>query len=235
NSAAKQLYMSGGKMKVPIVFRGPNGPAARVAAQHSQCYSSWYAQVPGFRVIAPYDAADAKGLLKAAIRDPNPVVFLESELLYGKKFKVPKVDDYVLPIGKAKIVREGSDVTLISFATTMAPTLEAAERLAEEEGIEAEVIDLRTLRPLDKATVLNSLKKTYRGVVVEQGWSTCGITAELSAIFMEDAFDYLDAPIARVSGADVPMPYAANLEKLTLVSTDKVFEAARRVCYREKD
>ncbi len=230
NSAAKTLYMSGGQMGCPIVFRGANGAAARVGAQHSQCYSAWYAQVPGLKVIAPYTASDAKGLLKAAIRDPNPVVFLEHEILYGQSFDVPKDDDWVLPIGKAKIVREGSDVTLVSFSRAMAYTLEAADVLASE-GINAEVIDLRTLRPLDMATILGSVKKTNRIVTIEEAWPVCSIGTEICASVTRDAFDYLDAPPTQVSGADVPMPYAANLEALALPTAGQVADAARAVCY----
>ena len=231
NSAAKTLYMSGGQMGCPIVFRGPNGAASRVAAQHSQDYSSWYSQVPGLKVIAPYSVADYKGLLKAAIRDPNPVIFLEHEMLYGVSGPVPKLDDYVLPIGKARIVRSGDAVTIISWSHGMTYALKAADELAKE-GIEAEVIDLRTLRPLDTETILASVKKTGRAVAVEEGWQQNGVGAELSARIMEGAFDYLDAPVARVSGKDVPMPYAANLEKLALPSVADVVEAAKAVCYR---
>ncbi len=231
NSAAKTLYMSGGQMTCQMVFRGPNGAAARVAAQHSQDYSSWYSQIPGLKVIAPSNAADYKGLLKAAIRDPNPVIFLEHEMLYGQSGDVPKLDDYVLPIGKAKIVRAGKDVTLISWSHGMTYTLKAAEELAKE-GIEAEVIDLRTLRPLDTETVIESVKKTSRAVTIEEGWQQNGVGAELAARIMENAFDYLDAPVARVSGKDVPMPYAANLEKLALPSVAEVVAAAKAVCYR---
>jgi pyruvate dehydrogenase E1 component subunit beta len=232
NSAAKTLYMSGGKMRCPIVFRGPNGAAARVAAQHSQDYSAWYAQVPGLKVIAPYAAADAKGLLKAAIRDPSPVIFLENEILYGQSFEVPKLDDFVLPIGKARIARAGKDVTIVSYSRGMAYALDAAKRLAEE-GIEAEVIDLRTLRPLDIDTVIASVKKTNRVVTVEEGWPICSIGSEVAARVTTEAFDYLDAPPAKVTGADVPMPYAANLEKLALPSADQVVAAVKSVCYRE--
>jgi pyruvate dehydrogenase E1 component beta subunit len=231
NSAAKTLYMAGGEMGSPIVFRGPNGAAARVAAQHSQEYSSWYSHCPGLKVICPYSAADAKGLLKAAIRDPNPVVFLENEVLYGQSFDVPKMDDFVLPIGKAKIVRPGSDVTIVSFSLMMARCLEAAEALAEE-GISAEVIDLRTIRPMDKATIIRSVMKTNRLVSVEEGWPQSGIGSELAAVMMEEAFDHLDAPVIRVTGKDVPMPYAANLEKLALPQTKDVIEAAKAVCYK---
>ncbi|UGV26547.1 pyruvate dehydrogenase complex E1 component subunit beta [Rhodopseudomonas boonkerdii] len=231
NSAAKTLYMSGGQMTCQMVFRGPNGAAARVAAQHSQDYSAWYSQIPGLKVIAPSNAADYKGLLKAAIRDPNPVIFLEHEMLYGQTGEVPKLDDYVLPIGKAKVVRAGKDVTLISWSHGMTYTLKAAEELAKE-GIEAEVIDLRTLRPLDTETIIESVKKTSRAVCIEEGWQQNGVGAEIAARIMENAFDYLDAPVARVSGKDVPMPYAANLEKLALPSVAEVVAAAKAVCYR---
>ena len=232
NSAAKTLYMSGGKMRCPIVFRGPNGAAARVAAQHSQDYSAWYAQVPGLKVIAPYTAADAKGLLKAAIRDPSPVIFLENEILYGQSFEVPKLDDFVLPIGKARIARDGKDVTVVSYSRGMAYALDAAKRLAEE-GIDAEVIDLRTLRPLDIDTVVASVKKTNRLVTVEEGWPICSIGSEVAARVTAEAFDYLDAPPTKVTGVDVPMPYAANLEKLALPSFDQAIAAVKSVCYRE--
>jgi pyruvate dehydrogenase E1 component beta subunit len=231
NSAAKTLYMSGGQMGCSIVFRGPNGAAARVAAQHSQDYSAWYAQIPGLKVIAPSNAADYKGLLKAAIRDPNPVIFLEHEMLYGQSGEVPKLDDHVIPIGKAKVARSGHDVTLISWSHGMTYTLKAAEELAKQ-GIEAEVIDLRTLRPLDTETIIASVKKTGRAVTVEEGWQQNGVGAEIAARIMEHAFDYIDAPVRRVSGKDVPMPYAANLEKLALPSAAEVVEAARAVCYR---
>jgi len=231
NSAAKTNYMSGGQMRCPVVFRGPNGAAARVGAQHSQNYGPWYAAVPGLIVIAPYSAADAKGLLKAAIRSPDPVVFLENELLYGHSFEVPKLDDYVLPIGKARIAREGSDVTLVSYSIGVGVALDAAGKLAEE-GIEAEVIDLRTLRPLDKATVLESLKKTNLMVVVEEGWPVCSIASEIMAIAMEDGFDDLDAPVLRVTNEDVPLPYAANLEKAALIKVEDVVAAAKKVSYR---
>ncbi|MET0310406.1 MAG: pyruvate dehydrogenase complex E1 component subunit beta [Sphingomonas sp.] len=231
NSAAKTNYMSGGQMRCPIVFRGPNGAASRVGAQHSQNYGPWYASVPGLIVIAPYDAADAKGLLKAAIRSEDPVVFLENELMYGRSFEVPKLDDYVLPIGKARIVRAGKDVTIVSYSIGVGVALEAAETLAGE-GIEAEVIDLRTLRPLDTATVLASLKKTNRMVVVEEGWPTCSISSEIVAVAMEQGFDDLDAPVLRVTNEDVPLPYAANLEKLALVSAAKVVESVKKVAYR---
>ncbi|MEH2590077.1 pyruvate dehydrogenase complex E1 component subunit beta [Bradyrhizobium sp. AZCC 1721] len=231
NSAAKTLYMSGGQMGCSIVFRGPNGAAARVAAQHSQDYSAWYSQIPGLKVIAPFSAADYKGLLKAAIRDPNPVIFLENEVLYGHTGEVPKLDDYVIPIGKARIVRSGKDVTLISWSNGMTYALKAADELAKE-GIEAEVIDLRTLRPMDTETIVNSVKKTGRAVTVEEGWQQSGVGAEVAARIMEQAFDYLDAPVARVSGKDVPMPYAANLEKLALPSVAEVVAAAKAVSYR---
>ena len=230
NSAAKTLYMSGGQMGCPIVFRGPNGAASRVGAQHSQDYSAWYAQVPGLKVIAPYDAADAKGLLKAAIRDPNPVVFLEHELMYGETFDVPDLDDWVLPIGKAKIRREGSDVTIVAHSRMVHFALQAAEELAGE-GIDAEVIDLRTLRPLDTDTVIESVKKTNRIVCAEEGWGQHGIGAEIAARVVAEAFDYLDAPPARVFQADVPLPYADNLEKLSLPGKDDVVRAAKQVCY----
>jgi pyruvate dehydrogenase E1 component beta subunit len=231
NSAAKTLYMSGGQMGCSIVFRGANGAAARVAAQHSQDYASWYSNVPGLTVIAPYTAADAKGLLKAAIRDENTVVFLENEILYGQSFPVPKLDDYVVPIGKAKVARPGKDVTLVAWSIGMTYALKAAEKLAEE-GIEAEVIDLRTIRPMDTETIVESVKKTGRIVTVEEGWAQSGVGAEISARVMERAFDWLDAPVTRVSGKDVPMPYAANLEKLALPSVAEVVEAAKAVCYR---
>jgi pyruvate dehydrogenase E1 component beta subunit len=231
NSAAKTLYMSGGQMGCSIVFRGPNGAAARVAAQHSQDYSAWYSQIPGLKVIAPFSAADYKGLLKAAIRDPNPVIFLENEVLYGHTGEVPKLDDYVIPIGKARIVRTGKDVTLISWSNGMTYALKAADELAKE-GIEAEVIDLRTLRPMDTETIVASVKKTGRAVTVEEGWQQSGVGAEIAARIMERAFDYLDAPVARVSGKDVPMPYAANLEKLALPNVAEVVAAAKAVAYR---
>ncbi len=231
NSAAKTRYMSGGQVGVSIVFRGPNGPAARVAAQHSQDYSSWYSHVPGLKVIAPSNAADAKGLLKAAIRDPNPVVFLENELLYGASSPVPKLDDYVLPIGRARVVRAGNDVTLVAWSMGMVYALKAADELAKD-NISAEVIDLRTLKPMDSETIVESVKKTGRLVTVEEGWKQSGIGAEIAARMMEDAFDYLDAPVARVTGKDVPMPYAANLEKLALPSVAEVVEAAKAVSYR---
>jgi pyruvate dehydrogenase E1 component beta subunit len=227
NSAAKTNYMSGGQMRCPIVFRGPNGAAARVGAQHSQNYAPWYASVPGLIVIAPYDAADAKGLLKAAIRCEDPVVFLENELLYGRSYEVPISDDHVLPIGKARIMREGTDITIVSYSIGVGLSLEAADRLAEE-GIKAEVIDLRTIRPLDKATVLASLAKTNRLVVAEEGWPTCSVGSEILAICMEEGFDDLDAPVLRITNEDVPMPYAANLEKAMLVNADKIVAGVRR-------
>jgi pyruvate dehydrogenase E1 component beta subunit len=232
NSAAKTLYMSGGQMGSPIVFRGPNGAAARVGAQHSQCYASWYAHCPGLKVVAPWSAADAKGLLKAAIRDPNPVIFLENEILYGQSFDVPKDTDWVVPIGKAKIVRPGKDVTITAFSLQVGHALAAAETLAGQ-GIDAEVIDLRSIRPLDTATVVDSVKKTNRLVSVEEGWHFAGIGSELCAIMMEQAFDWLDAPVIRVHGADVPLPYAANLEKLALPQPDTIVAAAKKACYRE--
>ena len=231
NSAAKTLYMSGGQMGAPIVFRGPNGAAARVAAQHSQDYAAWYSHIPGLKVVQPYTAADAKGLLKAAIRDPNPVVFLENEVLYGQSFEVPKLDDFVLPIGKAKIVREGGHVTITAFSLMVDRALKAADKLAEE-GIEAEVIDLRTIRPLDTETIVESVKKTNRIVSVEEGWPQSGMGAEIAAVMMEQAFDWLDAPVVRVHGKDVPMPYAANLERLAVPQVDDVVAAAKAVCYR---
>lgn len=233
NSAAKTNYMSGGQVKCPIVFRGPNGAAARVGAQHSQCYASWYAHVPGLKVIAPYSAADSKGLLKAAIQDPNPVVFLENEILYGDSFEVPDNinDDYVVPIGKAAILREGTDVTVTSYSYQLKAVLEAAEIVAKE-GINVEVIDLRTLRPLDTETILRSVSKTHRLVNVEEGWPFAGIAAEIAALVVEEAFDELDAPILRVCGKDIPLPYAANLEKLALPSVDDIANAFRKVCGR---
>jgi pyruvate dehydrogenase E1 component beta subunit len=231
NSAAKTRYMSGGQVDVAMVFRGPNGPASRDGAQHSQDYSAWYSHVPGLKVIAPSNAADAKGLLKAAIRDRNPIVFLENELLYGVSSPVPKLDDYVLPIGRARIVRAGNDVTLVSWSMGMTYTLKAADELAKE-NISAEVIDLRTLKPMDTDTIIESVKKTGRLVTVEEGWRQSGVGAEIAARMMEEAFDYLDAPVTRVTGKDVPMPYAANLEKLALPSVADVVEAAKAVCYR---
>lgn len=231
NSAGKTNYMSGGQMRCPIVFRGPNGAASRVAAQHSQNYASWYAHVPGLIVIAPYDAADAKGLLKAAIRSPDPVIFLENELLYGRSFEIPDMDDYVLPIGKARIVREGADVTIVSYSIGVGLALEAADVLAGE-GIDAEVIDLRTLRPLDTETVLKSLAKTNRLVIAEEGWPTCSISSEIIALCMEKGFDDLDAPVLRVTNEDVPLPYAANLEKAALIDSARIIEAVKKVSYR---
>jgi pyruvate dehydrogenase E1 component beta subunit len=231
NSAAKTQYMSGGQVKLSIVFRGPNGPASRVAAQHSQDYSSWYSHIPGLKVIAPSTAADAKGLLKAAIRDPNPVMFLENEILYGHSSPVPKLDDYVLPIGRARIVRPGNDVTIVAWSMGMSYALKAADELAKD-NIDAEVIDLRTLKPMDSDTIIESVKKTGRLVTVEEGWKQSGVGAEIAARVMEQAFDYLDAPVARVCGKDVPMPYAANLEKLALPSVVEVVEAAKSVAYR---
>jgi pyruvate dehydrogenase E1 component beta subunit len=232
NSAAKTRYMSGGQMASPIVFRGPNGAAARVGAQHSQDYSAWYASVPGVKVIAPYSAADAKGLLKAAIRDPNPIIFLENEIMYGRSFQVPKLDDFVLPIGKARIVKPGNGVTLVSYSISVGICEEAAAKLAEM-GIDAEIIDLRTLRPLDIDTVLASVKKTNRIVTVEQAWPVCSIGSEVCSRVALDAFDYLDAPPTKVTGKDVPMPYAANLEKLALPSVDDVIAAVKAVCYKD--
>jgi pyruvate dehydrogenase E1 component beta subunit len=231
NSAAKTLYMSGGQMGAPMVFRGPNGAASRVGAQHSQCYAAWYAHIPGLKVVMPYSAADAKGLLKSAIRDPNPVIFLENEMLYGRTFDVPDIDDFTVPIGKAKIWREGDDVTLVSFGIGMQYALEAADKLAEE-GISAEVVDLRSLRPIDYDTVLESVKKTNRCVTIEEGFPVGSIGNHLSAVIMERAFDYLDAPIINCTGKDVPMPYAANLEKLSLITTAEVIEAVKSVTYR---
>jgi pyruvate dehydrogenase E1 component beta subunit len=230
NSAAKTNYMSGGQMRCPIVFRGPNGAASRVAAQHSQNYAPWYASVPGLIVIAPYDAADAKGLLRAAIQSPDPVVFLENELIYGRSFDVP-TGDVVLPIGKARTVRAGKDVTIVSYSIGVGLSLEAAEQLAAD-GIDAEVIDLRTLRPLDTAAVLQSLARTNRVVVVEEGWPTCSIASEIIAVCMEHGFDDLDAPVARVCDEDVPLPYAANLEKLAIIDVPRIIEAVKRTCYR---
>jgi pyruvate dehydrogenase E1 component beta subunit len=231
NSAAKTLYMSGGQLKTSIVFRGPNGAASRVAAQHSQDYAPWYGHVPGLKVIAPYDAADAKGLLKAAIRDPNPVVFLEHEMLYGQEFDVPEEIDWVLPIGKAKVRREGTDVTIVAYSRMVGFALEAAELLAKD-GVNAEVVDLRTIRPMDTDTIVASVKKTHRLVTVEEGWSPMGVGAEIAARVVEQAFDYLDAPPARVSQMDVPLPYAANLEALSLPSVDRIVQAAKAVSYK---
>lgn len=232
NSAAKTLYMSGGAIKSPIVFRGPNGAAARVAAQHSQCYAAWYSHVPGLKVVSPYSAADAKGLLKSAIRDPNPVVFLENELIYGQKFDVPDSDDWTVPIGKAKVVRQGTDVTITAFSIMVGKALEAAKML-EAQGISAEVIDLRTIRPLDTETILQSVRKTNRLVTAEEGWGQSGVGAEIAMRVMEQAFDYLDAPVARVAAEDVPLPYAANLEQLALPGADEIVSAARAVTYTE--
>ena len=231
NSAAKTLYMSGGQMGCPIVFRGPNGAAARVAAQHSQDFASWYAHCPGLKVVAPYSASDAKGLLKAAIRDPNPIIFLEHEILYGHSFEVPEDEEFVLPIGRAKILRQGKDVTITAYSYMVGHALAAAETLAAE-GIEAEVINLRTIRPLDTETIVASVKRTNRLVSVEEGWPFAGIGSELAAVMMEQAFDHLDAPVIRVHGADVPLPYAANLEKLALPQPDTIVAAARQACYR---
>ena len=231
NSAAKTNYMSGGQMRCPIVFRGPNGAASRVGAQHSQNYGPWYASVPGLIVIAPYDSADAKGLMKAAIRSEDPVVFLENELVYGRSFDVPDVDEYVLPIGKARIMREGSDVTIVSYSIGVGLALEAADTLAEE-GIDAEVIDLRTLRPLDREAILTSLAKTNRLVIAEEGWPTCSIASEVMAVCMEDGFDHLDAPVLRVCDEDVPLPYAANLEKLAFIDAPRIVAAVKKVCYK---
>lgn len=231
NSAAKTLYMAGGQLGCPIVFRGPNGAAARVGAQHSQDYASWYAHVPGLKVVAPWSGADAKGLMKAAIRDPNPVVFLENEIIYGQSFEVPTSDDFVIPIGRAKIEREGSDVTIIAYSIMVGKALQAAEKLAEE-GISAEVVNLRTIRPLDRWTILESVKKTNRVVSVEEGWAFAGIGAEIAALVNEYAFDYLDAPVRRVCAADVPLPYAANLEKLALPQVDEIVHIVKEVCYK---
>ncbi|MBL4838583.1 MAG: pyruvate dehydrogenase complex E1 component subunit beta [Kordiimonadaceae bacterium] len=232
NSAAKTRYMSGGLVECPIVFRGPNGAASRVGAQHSQNYAAWYASVPGLKVIAPYDAADSKGLLKAAILDPNPVVFLENELMYGESFEVPDVEDYILPIGKARIFREGTDVTIVSYSITVGEALKAADILAEQ-GISAEVIDLRTIRPLDIDTVVESVKKTNRCIIAEEGWPQCSVASDVSAQLMELAFDWLDAPVTRVNSVDVPLPYANNLEKEAVVTAEKITEAAKAVCYVE--
>jgi len=231
NSAAKTLYMSGGQMGCPIVFRGPNGAAARVAAQHSQDYAAWYAQIPGLKVAKPYSAADAKGLLKSAIRDPNPVIFLENEILYGRSFEVPDLPDHTVPFGKARIWREGTDLTIVSFGIGMSHALEAAEALARE-GISAEVIDLRTLRPTDYDTLLASVRKTNRCITVEEGWPVGAIGNHLAAHIMQHAFDWLDAPVLNLTGKDVPMPYAANLEKLALITVAEIVAAAKSVCYR---
>ena len=232
NSAAKTLYMSGGQMGCPVVFRGPNGAASRVGAQHSQCYASWYGHIPGLKVVSPYDSADAKGLLKTAIRDPNPVIFLENEMMYGQSFDVPDDADFTVPIGKARIMREGSDVTITAFSRMVGFALAAAEKLAEE-GIQAEVINLRSIRPLDTETIVNSVKKTSRLVSVEESWPFAGIGSEMAALMMEQAFDYLDAPMVRVHGADVPLPYAANLEKLALPQVENIVDAVKSVCYRQ--
>jgi len=231
NSAAKTLYMSGGQMGAPMVFRGPNGAAARVGAQHSQDYTAWFMQVPGLKVVVPYSAADAKGLLKSAIRDPNPIIFLENEILYGRSFEVPVLDDYTVPLGKARIWREGSDVTLVSFGIGMTYTLEAADELAKD-GISAEVIDLRTIRPMDTNAIIKSVMKTNRCVTIEEGWPQGSVGGYISSVLMQQAFDYLDAPVINCTGKDVPMPYAANLEKLALLTTDEVIEAAKTVTYR---
>jgi pyruvate dehydrogenase E1 component beta subunit len=232
NSAAKTLYMAGGQLGCPIVFRGPNGAATRVGAQHSQCYASWYAHIPGLKVVSPWSAADAKGLMKAAIRDPNPVIILENEMMYGKSFDVPTDEDYSIPIGRAKIEREGKDVTIVAFSVMVGKSLEAAEKLAEM-GIDAEVINLRTVRPLDRWTILESVKKTNRVVTAEEGWPFAGIGAEIAALCGEHAFDYMDAPLVRVCGADVPMPYTDSLEKLALPQVDHIVQAAKKVCYKD--
>ena len=232
NSAAKTLYMSGGQMGCPIVFRGPNGAASRVAAQHSQCYASWYAHCPGLKVVSPWSAADAKGLLKSAIRDPNPVIFLENEVMYGQSFEVPDHDDWTVPIGKAKVVRQGTDVTITAFSIMVGRALEAAEALAEQ-GISAEVIDLRTIRPLDIETITNSVKKTNHLVCTQEGFPFAGVSSEIAMQIMEQCFDYLDAPVERVTGKDVPMPYAENLEKLALPQIDDILVAVHKACYRE--
>lgn len=232
NSAAKTLYMSGGQMGCPIVFRGPNGAASRVGAQHSQCFASWYAHIPGLKVVTPYSAADAKGLLKSAIRDPNPVIFLENELIYGSSFEVPDDEDHIVPLGKAAVVREGADVTIAAFSICVRHALEAAETLTEM-GIDAEVIDLRTIRPLDTETILESIRKTNRLVTIEEGWPFAGIGAEICALACDKAFDYLDAPPIRVCAEDVPLPYAANLEKLALPNVQKILQAVKTVCYKD--
>lgn len=232
NSAAKTLYMSGGQMPCPIVFRGPNGPGARVAAQHSQCLGSWYAHVPGLKVVSPYSSADAKGLLKSAIRDPNPVVFLENELMYGESFEVPDGVDHLVPIGKAAVLREGKDVTITAFSISVGKALKAADILAQQ-GIEAEVIDLRTLRPLDVDTLVQSVQKTNRIVTVEEGTPFASIGSEIASLMMEHAFDYLDAPVTRVCGADVPMPYAANLEAACMTTIQSIIDAVKSVCYKK--
>lgn len=231
NSAAKTLYMSGGQMTCPIVFRGPNGVASRVGAQHSQCFASWYSHCPGIKVVAPYSAADAKGLLKSAIRDPNPVVFLENELMYGRSFEVPEDPDFIVPIGKASVVREGSDATVVAFSLPVGKALEAADAL-QQEGMSVEVIDLRTIRPLDIETILTSVRKTNRLVTVEEGWPQSGVGAEIAAQVMERAFDFLDAPVERVTGKDVPLPYAGNLERLAIPQVDDIMNAIRKVTYR---
>ena len=231
NSAAKTLYMSGGQMGAPMVFRGPNGAAARVGAQHSQDYAAWYMQIPGLKVAMPYSASDYKGLMKTAIRDPNPVIFLENEILYGRSFDVPEIEDYTVPFGKARVWREGSDVTIVSFGIGMSYALEAAEKLAED-GIEADVIDLRTLRPMDTGAILKSVMKTNRCVTVEEGWPQPSVGSYISSVIMQEAFDYLDAPVINLTGKDVPMPYAANLEKHALVTTDEVIEAVKKVTYK---
>ncbi len=232
NSAAKTLYMAGGQLGCPIVFRGPNGAASRVAAQHSQCYASWYAHIPGLKVVSPWSGADAKGLMKAAIRDPNPVVFLENELLYGETHEVPTSEDFAIPLGRAKIEREGSDVTIVAFSIMVGKALQAAEKLAEQ-GVDAEVINLRTIRPLDRHTILESVKKTNRIVTCEEGWPFAGIGSEIAALIGEHAFDYLDAPLARVCASDVPLPYAANLEALAIPQVDEIVHAAKKVCYKD--
>jgi pyruvate dehydrogenase E1 component beta subunit len=233
NSAAKTSYMSGGQVKCPIVFRGPNGAASRVGAQHSQCYAAWYGSVPGLKVVAPYSAADAKGLLKAAIRDPNPVVFLENEITYGFSFEEDYDDDHIVEIGKAKVLREGTDVTIIGFSLTVKYALEAAEELAKE-GIEAEVIDLRTIRPMDRETIIESVKKTSRCVTVEEGFPFASIGSEIASLLMEEAFDYLDAPVKKLASMDAPLPYAANLESLALPKTNDIIVAAKELCYRNQ-
>ena len=232
NSAAKTLYMAGGQLGCPIVFRGPNGAASRVAAQHSQCYASWYGHIPGLKVVSPWSGADAKGLMKAAIRDPNPVVFLENELLYGETHEVPTSEDFAIPLGRAKIEREGSDVTIVAFSIMVGKALQAADKLAEQ-GIDAEVINLRTIRPLDRHTILESVKKTNRIVTCEEGWPFAGIGSEIAALIGEHAFDYLDAPLARVTAADVPLPYAANLEALAIPQVDEIVHKAKQVCYED--
>ncbi len=232
NSAAKTLYMAGGQLGCPIVFRGPNGAASRVGAQHSQCYASWYGHIPGLKVVSPWSAADAKGLMKAAIRDPNPVIILENEIMYGQSFEVPTDEDYVIPIGRAKVEREGKDVTIVAFSIMVGKAMKAAEILAEQ-GIDAEVINLRTIRPLDRYTILESVKKTNRVVTAEEGWPFAGIGSEIAALIGEHAFDYLDAPLTRVTAADVPLPYAANLEALALPQAEHIVNAVKKVCYRD--